>query len=124
MGRAAHARRPPGRYPGSIGNAAPAGTAEVDAEVAMTRMLASRPPARPLRRVVACSFALIALLGLAGCSAPTPALDAAAATEQYQPVVDELVSALAEAFPAVVWTQDSETRVTSGDGDGGCSLAI
>ena len=72
------------------------------------------------------ALSLTAAIGLAGCStpAPAPSLDAATATERYQPVVDDLTAALTEAYPTVTWTDDSETRVTdSGDGDG-CSLAI
>jgi hypothetical protein len=72
------------------------------------------------------ALSVTAAVGLAGCSpsAPEPSIDAATATERYQPVIDDLAAALAVAYPTVTWTDDSETRVTdSGDGDG-CSLAI
>jgi len=61
---------------------------------------------------------------LSGCtaSAPTPTMDSTAATERYQPVMTELVAALEQAYPDVVWSDDDETRVVT-DGDG-CTLVV
>ncbi|MFB2598466.1 hypothetical protein ACEXQE_11775 [Herbiconiux sp. P17] len=68
---------------------------------------------------------VFAAAGLAGCTSSTPSssIDAATATERYQPVIDDLAAALTDAYPTVTWTDDSETRVTD-DGGSGCSLAI
>ncbi len=95
----------------------------------MARMHGSTKRARrraPLRRVTATAIAVLATVALVGCSgsAPTADLDAAAATERYQPAVDDLVAALTAAYPTVTWTADSETRVTGDGSASGCVLAL
>jgi DNA-binding transcriptional LysR family regulator len=97
-----------------------------DTEAVMTRTSTRARRGRSLAFAPGVALAVAATVTLAGCASSTPqaTLDSAAATERYQPVVDDLVAALTDAYPTVTWSDDSETRVTGDDGDDGCSLAI
>lgn len=81
----------------------------------MTRM------SRPLASALLLTAALVVLSGCAA-SDQAPTMDSTAASERYEPVMAELMAALDEAYPEVVWSDQGDAGVQA-DGDG-CVLVL
>ena len=68
-------------------------------------------------------FAALALSGCATAQPAAPTIDSTEAAAEYQPVMDDVLAALTEAYPSVIWSAgDSTDRVLAGNSDEPCSL--
>lgn len=61
---------------------------------------------------------------LAGCGSPAPTLSSAEAIDAYTPLLDEIESALDEAYPEVVWERDGAQSVQENGDDESCVVVF
>lgn len=84
-----------------------------------------RPDGHGGRRFLLSAAGCALLIGaLAGCGAPAPSLSSGEAIDTYAPLLDDVESALEEAYPEISWERDGEQGVQEGGDDEPCVVVF
>lgn len=76
------------------------------------------------RRLLGAAGCALLIGALAGCGSPAPTLSSAEAIDTYAPLLDDVESALDEAYPEVSWERDGEQGVQEGGDDEPCVVVF